>query len=174
VGQIHLTNYPFRVGKLPQTVTPNPTGVHRDLLRLFPSLTSAVRSPCPDIPESSQELWVIQWVVSEVTMCLGAGTIKDTLLPLCLFSLSLSHLKSLHLLLLSLAHENLAVPSISLFNLTHSFTLPVLFPLYQRVCFVWREREQMHLFEQLCWLLTALYSRNLSPPQAFLLLCRSN
>lgn len=133
MGQIRVTNYPIRVGKLPQTVTPHPTGVPRDLLRLFLSLTSPVRSPCPDTPESSQELWVIQWAVSEVTMRLGAGTVEDTLLPLCLFSLSLSLLKSLHLLSLSFAHENLAVLSTSLFNLTHSFIMPVLFPFYQRL-----------------------------------------
>lgn len=133
MGQIHVTNYPIRVGKLPQPVTPNPTGVPGDLLRLFPSLTSPVRSPCPDTLESSQELWVIQWAVSEVTMRLGAGTVEDTLLPLCLFSLSLSLLKSLCLLSFSFTHENLAVPSTFRFNLTHSFILPVLFPLYQRL-----------------------------------------
>lgn len=153
MGQIHVTNYPIRVGKLPQTVTPHPTGVPRDLLRLFLSLTSPVRSPCPGTPESSQELWVIQWAVSEVTMRLGAGTVEDTLLPLCLFSLSLSLLKSLHLLSFSFAHENLSVLSMSPFNLTRSFILPVLFPLYQRLHLSalsgGREKKQMHPVPQL-------------------------
>lgn len=170
MGQIHVTNYPITVGKLLQPVTPNPTGVPGDLLRLFPSLTSPVRSPCPDTPESSQELWVIQWAVSEVIMRLGAVTVEDTLLPLCLFSLSLCLLKSLHLLSLSFAHENLTVPSMSPFNLTHSFFLPVPFPLYQRFHLSVPSGESKCIRR----LLTALYSHISSTPPAFSLLCRSN
>lgn len=134
MGQIHVTNYPIRVGELLQPVTANPTGAPGDLLCLFPSLTSPVRSPCPDAPESSQELWVIRWTVSEVTVCLGAGNGRGHIAPyrsLLTFSVSVS---------------SRPVPSTSAFNLTYCFILPVLFTLYHRFMQPPQSGESMHVF----------------------------